>query len=194
MAEQHHNDQHHHDEPDEAVSAATIIAAAITVVTAASAEQQNENDDQKQKTHGAILKLRCAGRTEAGPKVTRFCNKSSTRRKASEVVIADLETRMREAANDLDFEEAARMRTEIKRLRATELAVVDDPTAKRPGVSPAPRRGGRKARRGGAWSEPRPQAGARGPEPESKPFRGPRSTGGRSGMRGGFRPRGRGRR
>lgn len=41
-----------------------------------------------------------------------------------------LEKEMRAAASDLDFEKAARLRDEIKRLRETELAIADDPLAR----------------------------------------------------------------
>ncbi|MDO8882657.1 UvrB/UvrC motif-containing protein, partial [Pseudotabrizicola sp.] len=41
-----------------------------------------------------------------------------------------LRLQMRKAAENLEFEEAARLRDEVKRLEAVELAVADDPLAR----------------------------------------------------------------
>jgi excinuclease ABC subunit B len=49
-------------------------------------------------------------------------------------VIEGMEKKMREAAADLEFETAARLRDEIKRLRQTELAIADDPLARQTDV------------------------------------------------------------
>ncbi len=67
-------------------------------------------------------------------------------------VLEGLKTDMRKAAENLEFEEAARLRDEIQRLEAVELAVADDPLARQAAVEAAsePKSRGRStAGRGG---------------------------------------------
>ena len=75
-----------------------------------------------------------------------------------------LRTQMRKAAENLEFEEAARLRDEVKRLEAVELAVADDPFARQEAVEEA-------------VTEATKMSG--------------RSTAGRAGQRGGKRSKGR---
>ena len=80
-----------------------------------------------------------------------------------ETVLNGLRTDMRKAAENLEFEEAARLRDEIKRLEAVDLAISDDPLARQYAIEKASEEA----------------VGKRG-----------RSTAGRPGQRGGVKRRG----
>ena len=54
-----------------------------------------------------------------------------------QAVLEGLRTDMRKAAENLEFEEAARLRDEVKRLEAVDLAIADDPMARQSAVEAA---------------------------------------------------------
>ncbi|SEO15239.1 Excinuclease ABC subunit B [Salinihabitans flavidus] len=75
-----------------------------------------------------------------------------------EAVLDGLRTDMRKAAENLEFEEAARLRDEVKRLEAVDLAIADDPLARQQAVEKVSEEavkgrgrstGGRPGQRGG---------------------------------------------
>ncbi|WP_370322502.1 excinuclease ABC subunit UvrB, partial [Oricola sp.] len=82
-----------------------------------------------------------------------------------EAHIKALEGQMRDAAADLDFETAARLRDEIKRLRETELAVMDDALARDTGIENT--KASRKAKATGRKTPPSSSGLTRGPIPEA---------------------------
>ncbi len=104
-----------------------------------------------------------------------------------EAILQDLEKRMIEAAEDLEFEEAARLRDEIKRLKEQELLVANDPLAKSFGNNDlaAPGAKSKSRVRKNSLDEMGPHGERpeiRGSQTNPKPKK-PRSSGGKPGTR-----------
>jgi excinuclease ABC subunit B len=87
---------------------------------------------------------------------------------------------MREAAADLEFETAARLRDEVKRLRQTELAIADDPLARQADVEERAGTFAGQRKYGGAPKERRsaPSRSPKGVRPLAQPSMQDRDAGG----------------
>jgi excinuclease ABC subunit B len=70
---------------------------------------------------------------------------------------------LRKAASNLEFEEAARLRDEVKRLKAVEMAVMDDPMARQSAIEDAT----------ASWPKGQPRkAGSSKGKPGTRAYRG----------------------